>query len=170
MKYLRYRLLRPVLINLFLPLLIFSVTESYGQSRGLLLALSKTNHTLAIVDPVSLNVLARVPVGSDPHEVIASSDGNDDDPTGFGRVFPRCRVCKEGARPSVCMFGDSSWLQDEIPGFYYFGWSKIIKKILKKEKSKKIVIIEIGCGNRVTTIRNFQRNGEDLVLLVLLLW
>jgi len=75
MKYLRYRLLRPVLINLFLPLLIFSVTESYGQSRGLLLALSKTNHTLAIVDPVSLNVLARVPVGSDPHEVIASSDG-----------------------------------------------------------------------------------------------
>jgi YVTN family beta-propeller protein len=40
-----------------------------------LLALSKTDHTLAIVDPVSLKVIAKMPVGSDPHEVVASSDG-----------------------------------------------------------------------------------------------
>jgi len=54
-------------------LLIFSATMCDAQSR--LLALSKKNHTLAIVDPVTLKVLARIPVGSDPHEVIASSDG-----------------------------------------------------------------------------------------------
>lgn len=40
-----------------------------------LLVLSKRGHTLAIVDPSSLKVLARVPVGDDPHEVIASADG-----------------------------------------------------------------------------------------------
>lgn len=40
-----------------------------------LLALSKRNHTLAIVNPATLQVIARVPVGPDPHEVIASSDG-----------------------------------------------------------------------------------------------
>lgn len=40
-----------------------------------LLALSKHDHTLAIVDPTTLKVLARVPVGDDPHEVIASEDG-----------------------------------------------------------------------------------------------
>lgn len=40
-----------------------------------LLALSKEDHTLAIVDPVTLKVVARIPVGEDPHEVIASSDG-----------------------------------------------------------------------------------------------
>jgi YVTN family beta-propeller protein len=40
-----------------------------------LLALSKRNHTLAIVDPATLQVIARAPVGPDPHEVIASSDG-----------------------------------------------------------------------------------------------
>jgi YVTN family beta-propeller protein len=44
------------------------------QSRSLL-ALSKHNHTLAIVDPKTLQVIARAPVGPDPHEVIASSDG-----------------------------------------------------------------------------------------------
>jgi len=40
-----------------------------------LLALSKRNHTLAIVDLNTLQVIARAPVGPDPHEVIASSDG-----------------------------------------------------------------------------------------------
>ena len=40
-----------------------------------LLVLSKHDHMLAIVDPVSLKVVARAPVGPDPHEVIASSDG-----------------------------------------------------------------------------------------------
>jgi YVTN family beta-propeller protein len=40
-----------------------------------LLVLSKQDHTLAIVDPSTLKVIARVPVGNDPHEVIASSDG-----------------------------------------------------------------------------------------------
>ncbi|HEX3986375.1 MAG TPA: YncE family protein [Acidobacteriaceae bacterium] len=40
-----------------------------------LLALSKRDHTLAIIDPSTLQVLARLPVGPDPHEVIASADG-----------------------------------------------------------------------------------------------
>src|SRR5215831_4962764 len=40
-----------------------------------LLALSKQGRTLAIVDPASLKVVAKVPVGNDPHEVIASADG-----------------------------------------------------------------------------------------------
>ena len=52
-------------------------TQACAQStpRQALLALSKGDHTLAIVDPASLKVLARIPVGSDPHEVIASTDG-----------------------------------------------------------------------------------------------
>jgi YVTN family beta-propeller protein len=40
-----------------------------------LLALSKRDHTLAIVDPRDMHVVARVPVGDDPHEVVASADG-----------------------------------------------------------------------------------------------
>ena len=49
--------------------------SAQSTSKGTLLALSKTDHTLAIVDPATLKVLAKVPVGTDPHEVIASSDG-----------------------------------------------------------------------------------------------
>jgi DNA-binding beta-propeller fold protein YncE len=43
--------------------------------REALLVLSKGDHTLAIVDPSTLTVVAKAPVGEDPHEVIASSDG-----------------------------------------------------------------------------------------------
>ncbi len=50
------------------------VVAQSTPSRSLL-ALSKRNHTLAIVDPGTLRVVARAPVGPDPHEVIASSDG-----------------------------------------------------------------------------------------------
>jgi len=46
-----------------------------GSYKNLLLALSKTEHTLAIVDPATLKVLSKIPVGEDPHEVIASADG-----------------------------------------------------------------------------------------------
>src|SRR6202166_3465348 len=50
------------------------VVAQSTPSRSLL-ALSKRNHTLAIVDPKTLQVIARIPVGPDPHEVIASADG-----------------------------------------------------------------------------------------------
>ena len=40
-----------------------------------LLVLEKDSHQLAIVDPLQLRVLARVPSGADPHEVEASADG-----------------------------------------------------------------------------------------------
>src|ERR1035438_6500029 len=40
-----------------------------------LLVLSKSGQSLAIVDPATLKSIVRIPVGNDPHEVIASSDG-----------------------------------------------------------------------------------------------
>jgi YVTN family beta-propeller protein len=54
-----------------------TATWAYGQvtPSPALLVLSKQNQTLAIVDPANLQVIARVPVGNDPHEVVASADG-----------------------------------------------------------------------------------------------
>jgi YVTN family beta-propeller protein len=45
-------------------------------SQGSLLVLSKRDGTLAIVDPATLRVDTKVPVGNDPHEVVASKDGS----------------------------------------------------------------------------------------------
>src|SRR5690242_7935018 len=75
MKNLNNHTFRLITLKVFLLTFVFSTTKCGAQSRGSILALSKADHTLAIVDPTTLNIVARVPVGSDPHEVIASADG-----------------------------------------------------------------------------------------------
>jgi len=40
-----------------------------------LLVLEKSDHSLAIVDPENLQIVARVAAGPDPHEIVASPDG-----------------------------------------------------------------------------------------------
>lgn len=58
-------------------LMLFAGTDCRGQAKhsSSLLILSKKEHVLAITDPVSLLIKAKIPVGEDPHEVIASADG-----------------------------------------------------------------------------------------------
>ncbi|HKS27908.1 MAG TPA: cytochrome D1 domain-containing protein [Pyrinomonadaceae bacterium] len=46
-----------------------------AAAASVLLILNKAENTLAIVDPVSLKVLGKVPTGEGPHEVVASADG-----------------------------------------------------------------------------------------------
>lgn len=77
MKRVQYRRLLLVAVNVFLLTIIFPGTACNAQStpKRSLLALSKANHTLAIVDPATLNIIAKIPVGQDPHEVTSSSDG-----------------------------------------------------------------------------------------------
>lgn len=40
-----------------------------------LLVLEKNDKSLAIIDPATLKVTARIPAGEDPHEIVASDDG-----------------------------------------------------------------------------------------------
>jgi YVTN family beta-propeller protein len=77
MKNLKCNVFRLIAVNVLLATFIISLTECNAQStpKRALLALSKANHTLAIVDPATLNIIVRIPVGEDPHEVVASSDG-----------------------------------------------------------------------------------------------
>src|ERR1700722_11604968 len=62
-------------VTLYLAACSLTACNAQPTPKRSLLALSKTDHTLAIIDPASLKIVARIPVGIDPHEVIASSDG-----------------------------------------------------------------------------------------------
>lgn len=66
---------RNILALLLISFFLTSSLRAESTPSQSLLILSKTERILAIVDPVSLKVIARVPVGPDPHEVIASTDG-----------------------------------------------------------------------------------------------
>lgn len=58
-----------------LVILISCAVHAQDTPEDSLLVLSKTDHTLAIVDPSTLQAMVRIPVGNDPHEVTASTDG-----------------------------------------------------------------------------------------------
>src|ERR1700680_5066546 len=55
--------------------IIATVLNAAETPSPSLLALSKADQTLSIINPTTLTVVARVPAGPDPHEVIASDDG-----------------------------------------------------------------------------------------------
>ncbi|HXU18345.1 MAG TPA: YncE family protein [Terriglobales bacterium] len=71
----RYKTKRFLLWAFALSMCMHRWAEAQSTPPRTLLALSKHEHTLAIVDPVALKVITRLPVGQDPHEVIASADG-----------------------------------------------------------------------------------------------
>jgi len=65
-------------LGLLIACMFFMAPAAVAQTatpKRALLALSKADHILAIIDPVTLKVIARIPVGPDPHEVVASTDG-----------------------------------------------------------------------------------------------
>ena len=55
--------------------LLAAILQAQTTPSNALLVLSKGDHVLSIVDPVTLKVVASMPSGPDPHEVIASTDG-----------------------------------------------------------------------------------------------
>jgi len=66
---------RQLIFSFVLTTILVCSLQAQSTAQQTLLALSKKDQTLALVDPSSLKVLARIPVGNDPHEVISSTDG-----------------------------------------------------------------------------------------------
>jgi len=69
---------KPIAIVVHLAVVAAALGAAFAASQTkstTLLILEKRDRSLAIVDPATLQILARVPVGEDPHEVVASPDG-----------------------------------------------------------------------------------------------
>ena len=72
----------PLLLTaIFLFVAVLAPAQTPGPA---LLVLEKENHTLAIIDPATLKIFARVSAGDDPHEVAASADGKTAYITNYG--------------------------------------------------------------------------------------
>ena len=70
-----FGIMKAILTSFILLAGIFGALVHAGTPANVLLVLAKRDNMLLIVHPSNLKVLARVPVGNDPHEVIASTDG-----------------------------------------------------------------------------------------------
>jgi NAD-dependent SIR2 family protein deacetylase len=64
------------------------------------------------------------------------------------RSIPRCPYCRDVSRPNILMFGDCSWLSErtsEQRGRF--------KSFRENNRGKRIVVIEMGAGRAIPTIR-----------------
>lgn len=82
------------------------------------------------------------------------------------RVFPdetilRCEHCGENTRPSVLMFRDDLWIKRPKREQTYVDWeTEVERQLLRKMTSARLVVLEIGCGERVPHVR---RESEMVV-------
>ena len=85
------------------------------------------------------------------HEIWPATSGSIDVNEATFRTrlpLPSCPRCGDLARPNVLMFGDSDWLEGrtEVQHARYTAWRKQIG-------SARLVVIEIGAGTAVPTVR-----------------
>ncbi|HWH72378.1 MAG TPA: Sir2 family NAD-dependent protein deacetylase, partial [Candidatus Sulfotelmatobacter sp.] len=71
-----------------------------------------------------------------------------DESTMRAGYIPRCSNCKGVSRPNILMFGDWSWLPDRTRAQEYR-----FDSFLEQYGDKRIVVIEMGAGTAIPTIR-----------------
>lgn len=73
--------------------------------------------------------------------------------------FPLCPHCGEIARPNILMFGDSGWLgyRSELQEANLNAWMGRIERP---------VIIEIGAGQSIPTVRRFSENQNGFLIRI----
>lgn len=77
--------------------------------------------------------------------------------------LPKCKNCSGVARPNILMFNDCRWIPDRT-----IQQEERLRRWLKFNKGKKMVIIEIGAGKAIPTVRLFSESTAreyDAVLI-----
>ncbi len=79
------------------------------------------------------------------------------------RSIPGCPNCRGTSRPNILMFGDCSWISDRTDQ-----QRNRFRHFLEKNRGKKTVVIEMGAGKAIPTIRyTSEQLGEDQEITVI---
>ncbi|KAH3760159.1 Sirtuin family, catalytic core small domain [Pelomyxa schiedti] len=80
---------------------------------------------------------------------------------GWEDNHPKCPHCGAYARPAILMFGDDSWVAPERNCHLYEWESKTSKYLSEHAPEARLLILEIGCGLRVPSIRGMTASLLD---------
>lgn len=71
-----------------------------------------------------------------------------------------CKKCGNLGRPNVMMFDDTTYYHNTIAYKTYKLWELGVEELVKNNNNISVVLLEIGCGNRVPTLR---MESEDII-------
>ncbi|KAL4154691.1 hypothetical protein PRNP1_006807 [Phytophthora ramorum] len=64
-----------------------------------------------------------------------------------------CPECGGKGRPNVLMFHDRQWIGNVSEENGYIAWEAVIELMLQEHPTLNLVVLEIGCGTRVPSVR-----------------
>lgn len=88
---------------------------------------------------------------------------------GFDGNHPRCPRCSKRLRPSILMFADESWCDDDAQKARWAGWQRAVEEQAKAQHVDaamtplRVAILEVGAGGNVTTIRRLAEDTADTI-------
>jgi YVTN family beta-propeller protein len=129
--------------------------EKGAATKPALLVLNKAEATMAVVDPETMQVVARVPTGEGPHEVVTSSDGLTAYVTNYGAQKPgnSLSVIDLAARKEVKRVDLGPLLRPhgiaERGGKIYFT-AELSRAVARYDPAADKVDLIVGTGQNIT--------------------
>lgn len=77
--------------------------------------------------------------------------------TMLAQTIPRCKLCGAVARPNILMFNDYNWISDKTDS-----QESLFNRFLASNHFHNPVILEVGAGTTVPTIRNLSERMSKL--------
>ncbi len=153
------RFLRIFLYSFFALSFIFSISAFAQNAQKYLLVLNKNDANLTILDPSDLRILATVPVGDSPHEVIASADGKLAFVANYGAQTP-------GSSLSVIDLATKKELRrvDLLPLMRPHGIIEIGGKIYFTAETNRAIARFDPATNKVDWMMGTGQNGSHMVV------
>lgn len=129
-----------------------------GQAKPMLVVLNKSDATLAIVDPASMRVTAKVPTGDGPHEVVLSDDGRIAYVANYGAQAP-------GSTISVIDLIAAKELRrvDLAPLFRPHGIQMIAGKIYFTAETNRLIARYDPATNKVDWMMGTGQNASHMI-------
>jgi YVTN family beta-propeller protein len=131
-----------------------------GQTKGVLVALNKGDASMTIIDPATMKVTAKVPVGNGPHEVVLSPDGKTAYVANYG----------DGPNPgstiSVIDIATAKELRrvDTLPLIRPHGLQLIGTKLYFTAEANRAIARYDTSANKIDWIMGTGQNGSHMVV------
>jgi YVTN family beta-propeller protein len=131
-----------------------------GQTKPVLVALNKADATMTIIDPASMTIVAKVPVGNGPHEVVLSPDGKTAYVANYGAQQP-------GSSISVIDIPTAKELRrfDTSPLLRPHGLQLIGTKLYFTAESNRAIARYDTVANKIDWIMGTGQNGSHMVVV-----
>jgi YVTN family beta-propeller protein len=133
-----------------------------------LLVLDKADSSLAIVDPVGLKVVGRVPAGDDPHEVVVTDDGTLAFVSNYGafgkplRTISVIDLVHQKALPPIDLGALLAPHGLDMSGGKIYFTAEISKVIGRIDPASRQVDWVLGLGQNRTHMVNVSKDGNSI--------